>query len=585
MRLTEAWAELRPMRNKTAEEQRQAWTEVMQPSWVGPAAGGSSGYQALFDEFDTGAVEDRAQEWAAENGDTLQAADQCGVGRGRKTLERVRVVGVEFDGETIAEQAAKLTAAAADGLPAPTSVVFSGRRSLHVLWRLADDVEVDADTARRAMRGLQVALRSDPGAVGVPRRWRAGGYDRDGEPQSVLVLGPEAGQEVIDWGLARAPAEENKTVQRERDARGEMASFDGPLASASVLAKAAKWLREEAQPSVEESTQSKLFGAIAGLANRGVLNVEQIVSLIEEHYNPRCTYRDGRPWPWIRRQIEFAATVSKVRAKEIEYQRPLLDKAAALEWTQAQIRKGARLDGRRDPDELIRVRDAIAEFGLTNGQMQHVPKVKRGWVRRGDVEAKVDQAKAAREAVEARRARLAAGERTEDLRGPTINGLEEGELDPATAEATARRLVAAGHGVVGLKSPMGKGKTLAITEYLAQTDPPSVLIPTPTIAQADELARRLDAEHYRAIDEDGLSVVRPRRELQRARRLVICLDSLHLVADVSWHTIVIDEIEDVLHHLDGETIEPDFVQHANSLLKVLEGAQVVLEHRSIQIAH
>ena len=190
MKLSAAWPQLQAVDlDLSAVEQADLWDQHLHPAWVGRTPDGPSPV-ALLDEFDLHRVQAEQEAAALEWQSPVSYVHATGKGYRHKNLRGIRVLGIEFDTDgfdpdspldkqlpgLLAPQVAALTYCAQVGLPTPASVVYSGSKSIHVHWRFIDPLPFEKKPdVHRAMRGLQLALRSDPQAVGVGRRWRAGG--------------------------------------------------------------------------------------------------------------------------------------------------------------------------------------------------------------------------------------------------------------------------------------------------------------------------------------------------------------------------------------------------------------------------
>ena len=115
-----------------------------------------------------------------------------------------------------------------------------------------------------------------------------------------------------------------------------------------------------------------------------------------------------------------------------------------------------------------------------------------------------------------------------------------------------------------VKSPIGTGKTRFAARFIEAVEHEQrrslrVLVVTHRRALAADLAKRLNDDLLTGKFECylGLSAA----ELQGCGRLVICINSLWKLAQIGaelpeYDLILVDEIEQVLAHLNGQTLEP-----------------------------
>lgn len=111
------------------------------------------------------------------------------------------------------------------------------------------------------------------------------------------------------------------------------------------------------------------------------------------------------------------------------------------------------------------------------------------------------------------------------------------------------------HRVTLIKSPKGSGKTEYISRLLSELPlARSVLSIGHRVALLGEQSRRWKLDFY--VDFKGGDKV-DRKGLTESARLAICLDSLiHFNRADQKNYIIIDEVEQVLRHLTGNTIKP-----------------------------
>lgn len=164
----------------------------------------------------------------------------------------------------------------------------------------------------------------------------------------VLVDGREPA-EVPPWLYLALMARGSRS--REVDRPAAVPPSDATLATCVRLA-------QEAEPSRGNGDASKALTAIAAalrLDHR--VPDETCVEILLEHFNPRCTMHDGRPWPWSPEDVERA--VSRVSREP----RLVLTDATKEGFKALGARMRERASGGIDLDKIAELRARAEEQG------------------------------------------------------------------------------------------------------------------------------------------------------------------------------------------------------------------------------
>jgi hypothetical protein len=124
-----------------------------------------------------------------------------------------------------------------------------------------------------------------------------------------------------------------------------------------------------------------------------------------------------------------------------------------------------------------------------------------------------------------------------------------------------------GRGIYLIKAEKGVGKTYGLSQML-KDDPGRLLVVTHRISLTNAVASQFGATSYQEESMDAAY------RLRAQKRLAICYDSLHKLDQQYYHTVVIDEVTQLMRHVKAMTVEQKYIC-LNVLKSVLRGAHRV----------